>query len=98
MKQITSFPASAELDDFIREICPVDAHIHVTMRGVWTDDSYDGNFSGKVASTTTTHQTIVRAFSCNGVTYWTSELWAHDNGYRCSLSHLSKSEFLSLVR
>ena len=98
MKKITAFPASQELDDFIHSVCPVDAHIHVTMHGVWADDDYDGNFTGKPASKVTTLEKIIRAFSCNGVTYWTMELWEHDNGYRCTLVHLPKDRFLDFIR
>lgn len=94
---VTSYPASAELADFIRELCPVDAHFHVTMCGVWVDGD-TVSFGRQFVSKDTTRLNVVRAFTFDGVTHWTLEEWAHDNGYRCTLFKLSKAEFLSLVR
>jgi hypothetical protein len=89
-------PASAELSDFIHTICPVDAHIYVTMRGTWSS-GLDG-FRGQYMSTKNTVATIVRVFTCGCNTYWTLENWQHDNGYRCELTVLTKEQFLSLVK
>lgn len=97
MKRITSFPASQELSEYMDTICPVDAHIHVTMRGVWVDDSYDGSFTGKHMSHETTCLNVVRAFTCHDRTFWTLEQWTHDNGYYCKLVNLSKSAFLDCI-
>mgnify|MGYP001607307977 CR=1 FL=1 len=91
-----SISASQELADFIHGICPVDAHILVTMRGVWVDGNAE-SFRGQFMPTETTRQSVVRAFTYAGRTYWTLEKWEHDNGYRCELVVLSKAEFLALV-
>jgi hypothetical protein len=89
-------PGSSALDSFVRSFCPSDAHIHVTMRGLWTDGNERGFFNRSMSSETTGLQ-VVRSFSCKGITYWTLEKWEHDNGYRCTLVVLSKAEFLSLI-
>jgi hypothetical protein len=91
-----SFAGSQALSDFIGRVCPTDAHIHVTMRGMWTNGDVE-SFKGRFMESFTTRLEVVRAFSCKGVTYWTLEKWEHDNGYRCELVVLSKSDFLSLI-
>jgi len=95
MQKVDYFPGSTALDDFIRSICPVNAHMNVVSRGVWTDCA--GGFRGQPKSNTTTYCNVVRAFTCEGKTYWTLEKWEHDNGYRCTLEQLTKAEFLRLI-
>ncbi len=97
MQKITSFPASQALYEYVYSICPIDAHIHVQMRGVWASDSYNGRFTGLFKEEETTRCNVVRVFTCDNVTYWTLEKWEHDNGYRCELVKLSKAQFLSLI-
>jgi len=94
--KVNSFPSSQELVQFGESVCPVDAHIHVTVHGVWADNAE--GFGGRSMSSVTTACRVVRAWSCKGITYWTLENWEHDNGYRCNLTVLSKAEFLSLIR
>jgi hypothetical protein len=96
MRKIDYFPGSQALADFIHSICPVDAHIHVTMRGLWVDGDA-ASFNNRHVESFTTRLQIVRAFSCKGTTYWTLEKWEHDNGYRCTLEQLTKDEFLRLI-
>lgn len=97
MRQINHYHASYELCKYIESLCPNDAHMHVNMRGVWVTGNPD-NFTGQFKADVTTKLTVVRAFTYNGVTYWTCEKWEHDNGYRCTLQVLDKSEFLALIR
>lgn len=97
MKQIHSFPASAELSDYLDTICPMNQHIHVKPIGVWADDNYDGEFTNQAMSKDTTKVNIVRVFSCHGLTFWTLEKWEHDNGYRCTLVNLTKQAFLDII-
>lgn len=96
MNQITHQHASQALVDYIESICPHDAHIHVTMRGTWVSGNVPATSLYK--SDVTTCWTVVRAFTYNGVTYWTRENFAHDNGIRCALDVLTKPEFLQAIR
>ena len=93
---VTSQPASAELSDFIRELCPVDAHFHVTMNGVWVDGD-TVSFGRQLMSKDTTRLNVVRVFTFEGVSHYTVEKWEHNNGYRCTLTEISKSEFYTLI-
>jgi hypothetical protein len=95
MNKLTEFTPSSALLDYVHEVCPIDAHMYITMQGVW-GVGCDG-FSNQFYSTTTTRCTVVRAFSCKGVTYWTRENWTHDNGYQCTLDILTKVEFLQAI-
>ncbi len=91
-----AMPASQALAEHIRTFCPVDAHINVTMRATYVSGNVE-SFRGQFYSTETTHLSVVRAFSAFGITYWTREDWEHDNGYRCTLTVLTKAEFLALI-
>lgn len=81
MNKIAQHVGSAELEDLIHTLCPVDAHIFVTMRGVWTDGL----------------GVVVRAFSIRENTYWTRETWVQSNGWSCKLEVLTKSQFLTAI-
>ena len=91
-----SVVGSSALNSFVDTFCPVDAHIHVTMRGLWVDGDTVSFFNRSMSSVTTTLR-VVRAFTCKGATYWTLETWTHDNGYRCELTVLTKAEFLAFI-
>lgn len=95
MKQVTSYPCSIALENYLHSLCPIDAHIHITLRGTWSN--MDESFRGQYVSSVTTSADVVRAFSFNGVTFWTLEKWTHDNGYRCELVILTKAQFLHLI-
>ncbi len=97
MNKINHFSGSQDLAEFISALCPIDAHIHVSIVGVWACGDVE-SFSGQFMSDVTTHLTIVRAISYNGVTYWTRESWTHDNGYHVQFSTLTKAEFLQAIR
>jgi hypothetical protein len=95
-KTDAQFAGSQSLSQFINSVCPTDAHIHVTMRGMWVDGD-TVSFRNQSMSSETTRLQVVRAWTCKGITYWTLEKWEHDNGYRCELVVLTKAEFLSLI-
>ena len=82
MQKIAYHVGSSALEDLIHSLCPIDAHIHVTMRGVWSDGS----------------GIVVRAFSIGINTYWTRETWVRGNGWTCTLEVLTKAEFLKTIR
>jgi hypothetical protein len=96
MKQIASFPASQELNDYAQSICAVDMHINIHTHGTWADSDTVSFLNQSMSNDTTTCK-VVRSWSYDGRTYWTLENWSHDNGYSCELVILTKSEFLSLI-
>ena len=97
MKQIDKFPCSQALDEYIHDLCPMNAHMLVTMRGIWASDSYNGRFTGLFRESETTRCNVVRSFTYDNQTFWTLEKWEHDNGYRCELVKLTKEQFTTLI-
>lgn len=96
IKTSENIPASYELCAYGDSVSNGDSHMKINPVGTWVSCEWS-SFGGQYMSDVTTFCMVVRVWTCNGITYWTREDWYHDNGYRCHLVLLSKSEFLTLI-